>query len=161
MSGEPDPATRASRATGGDYALLNASYLVGLGALAWSASQADPERLSALEAGEFVLATFALADSLAHEKIAHWIREPFVEETTDHRPARPRGSGLRYAVGELLSCSRCVGTWSALGLMSLRLASPPAARAVTSVLAAAGANGFAQAGFRLICDRTNQLEESG
>ena len=35
-----------------------------------------------------------------------------------------RGGGLRYAVGELLSCSRCVG-WSSLALVGLRC-HPPA-----------------------------------
>ena len=34
---------------------------------------------------------------------------PFVEETAEHK--RPRGSGLRYAVGELFTCTRCMGAW--------------------------------------------------
>ena len=35
---------------------------------------------------------------------------------------RPRGRRLRYAVGELLNCTRCMGAWSALGLVALRAA---------------------------------------
>jgi len=58
----------------------------------------------------------------------------------------------------LMGCSRCLGSWSALGLVGLRVASPPAAGAVTTVLAAGGANDFLQAVFRLLQDRVNQIE---
>ena len=43
------------------------------------------------------------------------------------RGTRPRGRRMRYAVGELLNCTRCVGAWSALGLVALRLHPPPPA----------------------------------
>jgi len=68
------------------------------------------------------IAAFALADVLAKQKVTTWLREPFVEENADHKPVRPEGSGLRYALGELVTCSRCVGAWCALGLVGLRLA---------------------------------------
>lgn len=148
-----------SRAAGRDYALINTVYLAALGALGTTALRRGRQPIaSARDLAEVAFATFALADVFAHEKIAHWIREPFVHETDDHRPGAPRGSGLRYAVGELLSCSRCVGSWSALSLCAVRVASPAAGQAVTSVLAAAGANDVLQAGFRLMRDATN-LEE--
>ena len=35
---------------------------------------------------------------------------------------KPKGRRLRYAVGELLTCTRCMGAWSALGLVALRAA---------------------------------------
>jgi hypothetical protein len=99
------------------------------------------------EVALLTLATFSLADIFAHERIATWIRDTFDVETADHRPGGPRGRGLRYAIGELLACSRCMGSWSALGLVGLRVASPPAASAVTTVLAAGGATDFLQAIF--------------
>ena len=102
------------------------------------------------------MATFALADVVAKEKISTWLREPFVEEQRDHKPVKPEGTGLRYAVGELLTCTRCIGTWSALGLVTLRTASPTAGRATTTVLALAGANDLMQSGFRLLAERTNR-----
>ncbi|MGI8411309.1 MAG: DUF1360 domain-containing protein [Solirubrobacteraceae bacterium] len=74
------------------------------------------------------------------------------------RPRHPRGHGLRYAIGELMACSRCVGSWSALGLIGLRVASPSASGAVATVLAAGGANDFLQAAFRILRDRADQLE---
>ncbi len=102
------------------------------------------------------LATFALSDVLAKEKISTWLREPFVFEDGDHKPVSPEGDGLRYAIGELITCTRCVGTWSALALVGLRTASPSAGRATATVLALAGINDVAQSGFRLLAERTNR-----
>ncbi len=65
---------------------------------------------------------------------------------------------MRYAVGELLNCTRCMGAWSALGLVALRLHSPPAGRMVTSVLAASAGNDFLQASFTWVCERANEKE---
>ena len=71
------------------------------------------------------------------------MREPFVEERPDGE-RRPRGHGMRYAVGELLTCTRCVGSWSALGLVALRVTRPREARVVSAVLAASAVNDFAR-----------------
>lgn len=62
----------------------------------------------------------------------------------------PQGKGLQRAIGELLTCTRCVGTWSALGLVGLRTFSPPAGRAVTRVFAVGGANIIMQAAFKAL-----------
>src|SRR3712207_7411195 len=43
-------------------------------------------------------ATFALSKLLAHEKVETWVRQPFVEETSDGK--RPKGERLRYARSE-------------------------------------------------------------
>lgn len=144
-----------------DYALINVGYV---GALASVATALHRKRgevdLTSREILLLAMATFSLADVFAHERIATWIRRAFDVETADHRPGRPRGRGLRYAIGELMGCSRCVGSWSALGLVGLRVASPAAAGAVTTVLAAGGANDFLQAVFRILKDRADQLEAS-
>ncbi len=142
-----------------DYALINVSYLSALAVIAAVLHRQGSEvDLSPREVVLLTLATFSLADVFAHERIATWIRQPFDIETADHRPGRPRGRGLRYAIGELMGCSRCVGSWSALGLVGLRVASPRAAGGVTTVLAAGGANDFLQAVFRLLKDRVDQIE---
>ena len=82
------------------------------------------------------------------------MRRPFVEETTTER--RPRGRGMRYAVGELLTCTRCVGAWAGLGIVALRLANPTAGRTVSAVLAASAANDFLQTGFNWLCNEANR-----
>ena len=99
-------------------------------------------------------ATFALSKLLVHEKVETWPRRPFVEERPDGK--RPRGRRLRYAVGELLNCTRCTGAWTALGLIALRTHSPAAGRTVSTVLAVSAGNDFLHSGFTWLCQRADQ-----
>jgi len=130
--------------------------MAGLIALTLRREQDGTPAIPLTELGLLAMATFTLADVLAKEKISTWLREPFVVEGADHKPVRPEGSGLRYAFGELLTCTRCIGTWSALGLVALRTASPAAGRATMRVLALAGVNDLMQSAFRLLAERTNR-----
>ncbi len=133
-----------------NYAVLSTTYGALLATLALAARRhSDAEPLTSSEMAPLALATFALSKTLVHEKVETWLRAPFVEEAGGEK--RPRGRGMRYAVGELFTCTRCMGTWSALALVSLRVARPDAGRSVVSVLAAAGANDFLQAGFSRLC----------
>jgi hypothetical protein len=156
----PGSASTPPSASGAaDYALVEAMFAAGLAGLyvLTRRREAGGERAIPLrELPVLAAATFALADVVAKEKVSTWLREPFVEEDADHKPVRPEGSGLRYTIGELLTCTRCVGTWSALALVGLRTASAPAGRAVSTVLALAGANDVLQSGFRLLAERANQ-----
>jgi hypothetical protein len=140
-----------------DYAALNAAYgslLLTLVLAARQRSRDEVEPIAGRELAPLGLATFALAKLVVHEKVEAWVREPFVARTPEG-DRRPRGSGLRYAMGELLTCTRCVGGWSALALVGLRVTSPPASRVVTGVLCASAINDFAQAGFRWLCNRAD------
>jgi hypothetical protein len=151
--------TPPSASDAADYAIVEAVFLAGLAGLSalTRKREADGERAIPLrELPVLAAAVFALADVIAKEKVSTWLREPFVEEGADHKPVRPEGNGLRYTIGELLTCTRCVGTWSALALVGLRTASAPAGRAVSTVLALAGANDVLQSGFRLLAERANQ-----
>ena len=144
-----------------DYGALNAVYGALLAGLIVAARQRSREQ-TPIPAAELVplgAATFALSKVVAKEKIGTWVREPFVEESPERKPERPRGRGLRRAVGELITCTRCVGAWSALGLVSLRVASPPAGRVVTSVLATSAINDFLQAGFQYVTGKANQANQ--
>lgn len=129
-----------------DYALLTAAYGGLLGTLALAARRREEEIEPILGAELLPLgaATFTLSKTLVHEKVESWIRSPFVHEGEERTP---KGRRLRYAVGELMTCTRCTGTWSALGLVTLRLSRPSAGRAVTAVLAAAAVNDFLQSTF--------------
>ena len=137
-----------------DYAALSLAYGALLTGLAASARNRQP-----LDRGDLLpmsAATFALSKLVAKEKVETWVRAPFVEETSEGR--RPKGRGLRYAMGELLSCTRCLGAWSALGLVGLNLHAPRAGRTVTAVLATSAANDFLQTGFSYLCARANVEE---
>jgi hypothetical protein len=133
-----------------NYAVLSTTYGALLATLALAGRKhSDAEPITASEMAPIALATFALSKTLVHEKVETWLRAPFVEEVGGEK--RPRGRGMRYAVGELFTCTRCMGTWSALALVSMRIARPDAGRSVVNVLAAAGANDFLHAGFSRLC----------
>jgi hypothetical protein len=136
-----------------DYAALEAlflSLLAGVILIQRRQSQAQVAALAPRDLPVMALATFALADTVAKEKVSTWLRQPFVIEDSDHHPLKPRGRGLRRATGELLTCTRCAGTWCALLLVGLQTASPAAGLATTNVLALAGANDLLQAVFHLL-----------
>jgi hypothetical protein len=137
-----------------DYAALSAGYGALLGGLVVAARA--KEGATPVRPGELPvmgLATFALAKLVAKEKVDSWVREPFLEERVggDGIERRPKGTRLRYAVGELLNCTRCVGNWSALGLVGLRMLRPREAQVVLPVLALAATNDWLQTGFTSLC----------
>jgi hypothetical protein len=138
-----------------EYGALNAVYAVALaGLIAGTKARDDQTRMVlGAELVPLTAATFAVAKSISREKIGSWVREPFVDDPAGRK--RPRGGSVRRALGELVTCSRCVGAWTALGFVGLRLAHPRAGRTAIAIFATAGFNDFAQAGFRLLCDVAN------
>jgi hypothetical protein len=98
---------------------------------------ADP-----IDIGLTGLAAHRIGRMIAFEKVAEPLREPFTATVPDGSGADDtvvaRGRGLQWALGELLSCPICVGTWAALGLSIGRLILPGPTRFVIRVLAIAG-----------------------
>jgi hypothetical protein len=135
-----------------DYALLSTTYGALLAATAASARHRESIPLAELPV--LAAATFTLSKLIVHEKVETWIRQPFIEEEQQ----RPKGRRLRYAVGELLSCTRCTGAWSALAVVGLRLHAPATGRAVTAVLASSAGNDFLHSGFSWLCARATSQE---
>ena len=136
-----------------DYAAITAIYGALLAGTAVTARRKDPippHELAALGA-----ASFALSKLVVKEKAESWMRRPFVDE----QRRKPKGRRLRYAVGELLLCTRCMGAWSALGLVALRLHSPAAGRTVSTVLAASAGNDVLQALFTYLCAHATAEEK--
>jgi hypothetical protein len=137
-----------------DYAALNAVYAALLTGVAIGLRERggrDPVRPAELV--PLGAAAFAVSKVVAREKIGAWVREPFVEDAV--HGGRPRGGRIQRAVGELVTCTRCVGAWSALGVVGLRLAAPRSGRVVVAVLATSAANDFLQAGFAWVRESAN------
>lgn len=137
-----------------EYAALNAVFAALLAGVVVAARERTRESdpLSARDLAVTGAATFALSKVIAKERIGVWVREPFVEEENGRKP---RGGKFRRAVGELLTCTRCVGAWSALGLVGLRVTSPATGRVVNDVLAVSAMNDWLQAAFKLLCAKTD------
>jgi Protein of unknown function (DUF1360) len=134
------------------YAAIAGAFVAGLGAVAALARRPPPA--TALDLLALSAATFKASRTLSRERVASFVREPFVEGEDEH----PAGEGLQRAVGELVTCTRCVGTWSAAVLASTQMLTPRFGRALTWTLAAGAANDFLQAGFTALCGRANELE---
>jgi len=148
--------SRPTRPT--DYAALSAGYGALLGALLVASRDKGEEPVRPEESFSLGVATFALAKLVAKEKVEGWVREPFVHEDGEVRA--PKGTGLRYAIGELLTCTRCTGVWSALGLVALRVTRPRESRVITALLCASAVNDFAQAAFTWTQARTDAAQVS-
>ena len=104
-------------------------------------------------------ASFKAARTLARDEVTSFLRDPFVEGHAHEGDEEPVESGdFRQAVGELVTCSRCGGTWAAAFLASTQILAPRFGRLLTWSLAAAGANDFLQAGFAGLAEKANELE---
>ena len=135
------------------YAAIAGTFVTGLAAVAALARRSPPA--TALDLFALSAATFKASRTLSREKVASFVREPFVEGEDEH----PAGQGFQRALGELVTCTRCVGTWSAAALASTQMLTPRFGRALTWTLAAGAANDFLQAGFAALCAKENELEE--
>jgi Protein of unknown function (DUF1360) len=146
------------------YVALVGTFVAGLGAVGGFASrrrQAVPEP-RALDLALLGLATFKASRTLARDKVASFVREPFVEGPAyDGRDEVPVHDGeFRQAIGELVTCTRCVGTWVGASLASLTLLAPRTGRLLTTVLAAGALNDWLQAGFAAITAGPKPAEAS-
>lgn len=69
------------------------------------------------------LASFRVTRLLVFDKIAKFIRNPFIEEFQMEENGevntyiRIRGKGIQAFFGELLSCYWCTGVWCATGIV--------------------------------------------
>ena len=134
----------ADRPPYGAYAALTAAFaggLAGAGALA-RALDRDPYEHTTLDLAALALATFKAARTIAQDPVTSFIREPLAEDGDE--------GGFHQALGELVTCSRCVGTWVAAGLGATQIVAPRFGRLVTWTLGAAGLNDFLQAGFAAV-----------
>lgn len=99
-------------------------------------------RTSTLELAELGLASYRLGRMVAYDKVFEPYRAPFARTVRDQTGAgdttEPRGRGAREAIGELLTCPICAGTWIAAGLVYLLHLFPNEARAFLSIMSAVG-----------------------
>jgi len=144
------------------YAALLATFLGGLataGALA-RLLEREPEEQRALDLAALALATFKTARTLSRDEVTSFLRDPFVEGYAHEGDESPvEDGGLRQAIGELVTCSRCVGTWVAAGLGATQIVAPRFGKLLTWTLGAAGLNDFLQAGFTALTQKTNEIAE--
>ncbi|MFL5960819.1 MAG: DUF1360 domain-containing protein [Gaiellaceae bacterium] len=145
----------------GAYAAIMAAFaggLAGAGALARVLDR-DPHEHTTLDLVALGLATFKAAHTLSGDEVTSFLREPFVEGHAHEGEEHPLESGgMRQAIGELVTCSRCAGTWIAAGLGATQIVAPRFGRLLSWTLGAAGLNDFLQAAFAALTNKSNELE---
>ena len=135
MAGDIPKSTKRS------YAVLSGLFNLGLALFCWGKR---PERVGFGEWGMLVLATFRMSRMIAYDTVMQTYRAPVVEvvphdsgagETTQAKYDR----GFRRALGELISCPICNGTWIAAGLVYGLCLAPKYTRTLMTVMSAVGA----------------------
>jgi hypothetical protein len=144
------------------YAGITGTFMGGLaiaGALAHLLDR-DPREHDALDLVVLGAATFKAARTITRDDVTSFLREPFVEGEAGQGDEHAVETGdLRQALGELVTCSRCIGTWVAGGLATTQILAPRFGRVLTWTLAAAGLNDWLQAGFAALTTKANQLHD--
>jgi hypothetical protein len=142
------------------YAVIMGVFVGGLataGVLA-RALDRDPECHTALDFAVLGAASFKAARTLSHDEVTSFLRQPFVRgQAHSGEGEEPVEGGLEQAIGELVTCSRCAGTWVAAALAATQVVAPRFGRLLTWSLGAAAANDFLQAGFSALTGKANEL----
>jgi hypothetical protein len=146
----------------GSYATIMGVFvgMLGTAGLASRALGRDPQCQNALDLAVLALASFKASRTLARDEVTSWLREPFVRgHAHTGEGEEPVQGGMEQAIGELVTCTRCVGTWAAAGLAMTQVLAPRFGRLLTWSLGAAAANDFLQAGFAALTAKSNELEQ--
>src|SRR5438067_2272900 len=114
--------------------------LGGFGALtATLATVGRRRRFGLAELALYAVATYKLTRVITRDRVTAPLRAPFVRferlagraEVSEHA----RGSGLRRAIGDLVTCPFCASPWTAALMLAGALLAPGAARTVAAILA--------------------------
>jgi len=145
------------------YAAIMATFaaLLGTAGLLGRALRRDPQCQTALDLVVLSAATFKAARTLARDEVTSFLRQPFVrgEAHTGEDEEPVQSGGMEQAIGELVTCTRCVGTWAAATLASTQILAPRFGRLLTWSLGAAALNDFLQAAFVALSSKANELQE--
>lgn len=130
------------------YSALLGAWTGLFGAMVLGAARRDriPDRFEAADVVLLGIATHKLTRILTKDWVTAPLRAPFVryKESTGGGEVKEevRGTGLRKAVGDLLTCPWCSGPWVAAALMTGFLARPRATRVLAATFSAVSLSDF-------------------
>lgn len=125
----------------GGYAALLSGYAAGVAGLGWAVMRHGslPERIPPGDLALLAVATHKLSRLIAKDSVTAVVRAPFTrfDESIGEGEVNEevRGTGVRHAAGELLTCPFCIGQWIATGFVGAYVLAPRATRVVASVFA--------------------------
>jgi hypothetical protein len=157
FSGYAEPKERPPFAS---YAAFTAVFNAAMAGALIAARRDGRELPDRIGAGDVLLigtASHKLSRLLAKDKVTAFARAPFTEFEEKGGPAeveeKPRGRGLRRAVGELIACPYCLGLWTSGGFHAGMLFAPRVTRFAASVLSALTISDFLQIAYKAAEDR--------
>jgi hypothetical protein len=142
----------------GSYAALGTTFAGAFGGMLVACRRRLPERLSAGDLALVALGTHKLSRTIARDRVTRPLRAPFTEVQGEEPPLelreRATGSGLRRAIGELLSCPYCLDQWIAGAFIAGLVLAPRPTRATAGMFAAVTGSDYLQHLHRWVMDRT-------
>lgn len=142
------------------YATFATVFHTAMAGAVYAAKRSGRDLPQRVQAGDVVLvgtASYQLSRLVSKKKITAFVRAPFTELEGKGGPAeleeKPRGSGLRRALGELLVCPYCLGLWASGGFHVGLVFAPRATRFSASVLSAMAISDFLQISYKAAEDR--------
>jgi hypothetical protein len=155
---------RADQATGG-YAAAMGVFAVTGAALAGLATRFGrrPPVTTPWDLVLLGLATHKVSRIIAKDAVTSPVRAPFTRFEGSQGDAEiaeeVRGSGVRKAVGELVTCPFCLGPWVATGLVAGQTFLPGLARPAMTVFSAVAVSDFLQLAYAAAQQRTSPPED--
>jgi Protein of unknown function (DUF1360) len=141
------------------YAGLIAAFNALFGIFLWlyRRSQHPLEKVTPMDVSLLGLATLRMAKLVSEDEITKVIRGPFTAEVDGKR--QPKGRGFRWAIGKLVLCPTCSGTWiAALMTYALHLW-PRYTRPFLALMTASGMEQLSDAVLSLVYEDRNYVRE--
>jgi hypothetical protein len=149
----------------GAYAAISSGYALFVAGLVWLARRRDARSPAELRLDDLALATVAtakLSRIIAKDPVTSPLRAPFTRYKGRSGEAElaeeVRGTGVRHALGELVTCPFCVGQWVATSFGAGFVLAPGAARlaaAVGTTIAGADVLQYAFGALQQVWQRTS------
>ncbi len=116
-----------------------------------------PERIGIRDIALLGVATHKLSMLVAQDAVTSPLRAPFTELQEKQSPKsmdeKPRGTGLRRSIGELLTCQFCVGQWVASFFTYGLVLAPAATRLVASIFAVVAVSDHLHQTYKALMER--------
>jgi len=161
MSSDPDPPEQYAA-----YAALTGAFLVST-TLVVSGLERGGKLPRRIAAGDIVLlgiATYQLSRTITRDRVTAFVRAPFARQGEPagrgEVKSEAQGSGLRRAVGELVTCPFCMTQWVAAAGMVGLVAAPRSTRFVASMLAVRTVAEVANLGHEAAVAKIDQLDQA-
>jgi len=149
------------------YAVLAGGFAGAFGAFVAARRAGDglPERIAPADMALLGIATHKLSRTITKDRIAAFVRAPFAEPRAESDlpgevEDRARGDGMRAAVGQLVTCPRCLSMWIAAGFVGGFVVAPRETRLVAALLSTVTLSDFLQATYRRVAAAAEQPVEA-